>query len=350
MLTRMLFLCSYFSLQYINAAAQYFNCSCNRTRINSVSQKSEGTQRNNTAGTSVEINLDELVTSDSSKLGSLKIINSQGDILITNKEFSVPYLLASLRNCQSFKVQKQSDIIENKFNICNVCHKFRNMAFGLPTCLKSNIVSALSSFTDGCSTIKPLYYPLPATTICCNVQLPETATYLDTLEEIKTASLESLTRLERSFDDILNEVLSSFVTPLKRPSFEKNVFNQVSRHNLSTESPDVTRNTFPRSPTMQEHPTSLDNSSIQDVSNNTCIRTGHVTQFAGAGCFSNRSVNFFLMDSTEYWGVAERLGVHGMPQAGVALVIADLKVQWSDYKSDKFMLSHWGYDLLHTII
>ena len=325
MLTRLLFLCFYFSLQYINAAAQYFNCSCNRTRINSVSQKPEGTQRNNTAGTSVKINLDELVTSDSSNLGSLKIINSQGDILITNKEFSVPYLFSSLGNCQSFKVQKQSDILENKFNVCNVCHKFRTMAFGLPSCLKRSIVSALSSFADGCSTIKPLYYPLSVTTICCNAQLPETATYLDTLEEIKTASLESLTRLERSFDDIFNEVLSSFVTPLKRPSFEKNVYNQVSRDNLSTESQDGTKNTFPGSPAMQEYHTPLDNSSIQDVSNNTCVRTGHVTQFTGAGCYSNRSVNFFLMDSTEYWGVAERLGVHGMPQ--VALVIVDLEVQ-----------------------
>ena len=327
LLITLLFLCFYFSLQYISAAAQYFNCSCNRTRINSVTQKSEGTRRNNTAGTSVEMNLDELVTSDSSNLRSLKIINSQGDILITNKEFSVPYLFAPVRNCQSFKVQKQSDILENKFNVCNVCHKFRNMAFGLPTCLKSSIVSVLSSFTDGCSTIKPLYYPLPVTTICCSAQLPETATYLDTLEQIKTASLESLARLERSFDDIFNEVLSSFVTPLKRHSFEKNVYNQSSRYNLSAESQDVTKNTFSHSASLQEHPSTLDNSSIQDGSNNTCVRMGHVTQFAGAGCYSNRSVNFFLMDSTEYWGVAERLGVHGMLQAKVALVIADLEVQ-----------------------
>ena len=323
----MLFLCFYFSFQYINAAAQYFNCSCNRTRIKSVSQKSEGTQRNNTAGTSVEINLDDFIASDSSNLGSLKIINSQGDILITNKEFSVPYLFAPLRNCQSFKVQKQSDILENKYNICNVCHKFRNMAFGLPTCLKSSIVSTLFSFTDGCTTIKPLYYPLPVTTICCSVQLPETSRYLDTLEQIKTASLESLASLERSFDDVFNELLSSFVTPLKRPSL-KNVHNQVSRHNLSTESPDVTKNILSHSAPLQEHHTPLDNSSIEDVGNNTCVRTGHVTQFAGAGCHSNRSVNFFLMDSTEYWGVAERLGVHRTPQLGkVALVIADAEVQ-----------------------
>jgi len=321
------FLCFYFSLQYINAAAQYFNCSCNRTRINSVSQNSEGTQRNNTAGTSVEINLDDFIASDSSNLGSsLKIVNSQGDLLITNKEFSAPYLFAPLRNCQSFKVQQQSDILENKYNICNVCHKFRNMAFGLPTCLKSSIVSTLSSVTDGCSTIKPLYYPLPVTTICCSVQLPETYRYLDTLEHMKTASLESLTTQQRSFDDIFNELLSSFVTPLKRPSF-KNVYNQVSRHNLSTESQEVTKNTFPHSAPLQEHHTPLDNSSIEDVGNNTCVHTGLVTQFAGAGCHSNRSVNFFLMDSIEYWGVAERLGVHRTPQGEVALVIADLEVQ-----------------------
>lgn len=322
----MLFLCFYFSLQYIHAAAQYFNCSCNRTRINPVSRKSEGTQRNNTAGTSVEMNLDELVASDTSNLRSLKIINSQGDVLITNKDFTVPYVFAPLRNCQSFKVQKQSDIFENKYNICNVCHTFRNMAFGLPTCLKSSIVSTLSSFTNGCSTIKPLYYPLPVTTICCGVQRAETSRYLSSLEQIKTVSLESLTRLERSFDDIFNELLSSFVTPLRRTGF-KNVYNQVSRHNLSTESRDVTKNSFPHSSLLQKHHTPLDNSSIEDVGNNTCVRTGHVTQFTGAGCHSNRSVNFFLMDSTEYWGVAERLGVNKTPQGKVALVIADLEVK-----------------------
>ena len=321
MLTRMLFLCFYFSLQYINAAAQYFNCSCNRTRIKSVSQKSEGTQRNNTAGTSVEINLDDFIASDSSNLGRLKIINSQGDILITNKEFSASYLFAPrTRNCQSFKVQKQSDILENKYNICHVCHKFRNMAFGLPTSLKSSIVSTLSSFTDGCSTIKPLYYPLPVTTICCSAQLPETSKYLDSLEHIKTTSLESLTRQERNFDDIFNELWSSFVTPLKRPSFE-NVYN------VSSESQDLAKNHFPHSAPLQGHHTPLDNSSIDDAGNNTCIRTRHVTQFAGAGCHSNRSVNYFLMDSTEYWGVAERLGVGRTPQDRVALVIVDLEVQ-----------------------
>jgi len=312
----MLFLCFYFSLQYINAAAQYFNCSCNRTRINSAPQKSQGTQRNNTAGTSVEINLDNFIASDSSNLGSLKMINSQGDILITNKE----YLFAPLRNCQSFKVQKQNDILENKYNICHVCHKFRNMAFGLPTCLKSSIVITLSSFTDGCSTIKPLYYPLPVTTICCSVQLPQTSKYLDSLEQIKTTRLESLTRLERNLDDLFNELWSSFVTPLKRPSFE-NVYN------MSSESQDVTKNSLSLSAPRQEHHTPLHNSSIEDVVNDTCVRVGHVAQFAGAGCHSNRSVNFFLMDSTEYWGVAERLGVRRTPQDKVALVIADLEVQ-----------------------
>ena len=322
----MLFLCFYFSFQYNNAAAQYFNCSCNRTRINSVSQKSEGTQRNNTAGTSLELNLDELVAFNTSKLESLKIINSQGDILITNKELSVPYLFAPLRNCQSFKVQKRSDILENRYNICSVCHKFRHMAFGLPSCLKSSIVSTLSSFTDGCSTIKPLYYPLPVTTICCSVQLAETSRYLDTLEQIKTASLESLTRLERSFDDIVNELLSSFVTPLGRTGF-KNVYNQVSRHNLSTESQDVTKSSSPHSTLLQKHYPPHENSSTEDIVNSICVRTGHVTQFTGAGCYSNRSVNFFLMDSIEYWGVAERLGVHNTPRGKVALVIADLEVQ-----------------------
>ena len=325
MLTRMLFLCFYFSLQYINAAAQYFNCSCNRTRIDSISQKLEGTQKNNTAGTSVELNINELITSNSSNLKSLKIINSQGDILITNKEFSVPYLFAPQTNCQSFKVQKQSDIIGNKYNICNVCHKFQHMAFGLPTCLKSSIGSTLTAFTDGCSTIKPLYYPVPVTTICCSAQLAETSSYLDTQEKIKTVRLESLRRIERSFDDIVNELLSSFVTPLRRTGF-KNVDNQVSRHNLSTESQDVTKNSFPHSALLQKHHTTLENSSIEDVDNNTCVRMGHVVQFTGAGCYSNRSVNFFLMDSTEYWGVAERLGVHNTPQGKLALVIADLEV------------------------
>lgn len=99
------------------------------------------------------------------------------------------------------------------------------MVFGLLICLKSNIVLVLFFFIDGCSIIKFLYYLFFVIIICCNVQLLEIVIYLDILEEIKMVSLELLIRLERSFDDILNEVLSLFVILFKRFSFEKNVFN-----------------------------------------------------------------------------------------------------------------------------
>lgn len=323
----MLFLCFYFLLQYIHAAALYFNCSCNRTRINSVSQKSEVTKRNNTIGTSVQMNFDEQA-SDTSHLTRLNIINSQGDILITQKELNVPYLLAPLRTCQSFKVQKPSDVQGNRYNICNVCHTFRNVVFGLPTFLKNNILSTLSSFIDGCGTMRPLYYPLAVTNICCTAQMAQTNKYLSSLEQIKTVSLESLTQIERSLDNILKELVGSIITPHKRTGLKKNGYNEEKGNNSSTGPQDGTKDTFPPSSLLQEHQDSIDNSSTDVIGNNSCEPKGHVTQFTGAGCHSNRSVNFFMMDSTEYWGVAERLGVNSTPQAGkVALVIADLEVQ-----------------------
>ena len=256
--------------------------------------------------------------SDVSHFTRLNIINSQGDILITQKELNVPHLMTPLRTCQSFKVQKQRDFLGNNYNICNVCHTFQNVVFGLPTLLKNNILSTLSTSINGCSTVKPLYYPLAVTSICCTVQMTETTKYMSSLEQIKTISLESLTRMERSLDNILKELLGSIGL--------KNGYNQVTGNNSLNEPENGKRDTAPHSsPVLQEHHSSPNNSSTDVVGNNSCVPTGRVTQFTGAGCYSNRSVNFFVMDSTEYWGVAERLGVNSTSH--VALVIVDLEVR-----------------------
>ena len=60
--------------------------------------------------------------------------------------------------------------------------------------------------------------------------------------------------------------------------------------------------------------------------NNSCPQSGHVVEFKGAGCLSNRSLNFFYMDSSQYWSVAQRLGL-AADEAKVGLVIVDLKVR-----------------------
>ena len=263
---------------------------------------------------------------DTSHPTRLNIISSQGDIFFTQKELNMSHLLAPPRTCQSFKVQQQSDSLENSYNVCNVCHTFQNAVFGLPNILRNNILSTLSSLVNGCSTMKPLYYPLVETKICCSVKTAETNKYLSSLEQIKTVHLKSFTQIERSLNDILSELLDSFITPLKSTGMESGDY-QVKGNNSMTESQGGTEDTLPHSSPRQEHQDSFDNSSADVVGNNSCGPKGHVTDFAGAGCYSNRSVNFFVMDSTEYWGVAERLGVKSTSQGKIALVIVDFEVK-----------------------
>lgn len=317
-----------FSLQYIHAAALYFNCSCYRTRMNYVSQNSEATKRNLSEGTSsVQTrNFDE-PASNSSHLTRLKIINNQGDVWITQQKLNVPYSSAYHRTCQSFKVQTQSDFLENKRNICDVCHtcqlKTCKQVFGLSSFMNSDIALTSSFFSNGCSTIRPLYYTLVLTSICCTVQMTQTTKGSgSSLERIKTVSLESLREIERSLDDIINELFSSIIPPFRRTGY-----NQAKGHSSLMEPHVGTKNPLPQSSSLVQKHDSLDDSSTDNVSNRSCVPTGHVTQFTGAGCHSNRSVNFFLMDSTEYWGVAERLGVNSTHRDKVALVIADLEVK-----------------------
>lgn len=263
---------------------------------------------------------------DTSHLTRLNIISSQGHVFFTHKELNMSHLLAPPRTCQSFKVQQQSDSLENNYSVCNVCHTFQNVVFGLPNILKNNILSTLSSFVNGCSTMKPLYYPLVETKICCSVKTPETSKYFSSLEQIKTVHLKSFTQIERSLNDVLSELLDSFITPLKGTGLESSD-NQVKGNNSMMEPRGDTEDTLPHSSSsLQEHQDSVENSSADVVGNNSCGPKGHVTQFAGAGCYSNRSVNFFVMDSTEYWGVAERLGVNSTSQGKIALVIVDFEV------------------------
>ena len=58
----------------------------------------------------------------------------------------------------------------------------------------------------------------------------------------------------------------------------------------------------------------------------TCERRGKVRVFDGAGCYSNLTVNFYIMDSRKYWSYALAFGVkHDNLQ--VALVIVDVQVR-----------------------
>ena len=59
----------------------------------------------------------------------------------------------------------------------------------------------------------------------------------------------------------------------------------------------------------------------------TCEQPGKVIVFAGAGCYSNITVNFYYMDSRKYWNYALAFGVEHDTLPQVALVLVDSQVR-----------------------
>lgn len=300
--------------------------------MQTISQNTEVNNRKDTGETLKENNFNEVASDTSQFTKHFNVMTNQGDFLIASKDWNLPLLLAHERSCQSLPVPKQSNL-ENKRNICDVCYTCQlqkcqqNMGSGLQSLLSSDIVTALSSLMNGCSSFRPGYYGFATTSICCTVQEVETTGNLSSLEQFKPTNLESLRQTERSLDDVLSDLVAAMVSPVK-PRFHKDQDEATS-----TDAKNTARQAVP----LEENHDSLHMFPGDETKNNSCETTGHVTQFTGAGCHSNRSVNFFLMDSTEYWDVAERLGVRDTPKGRkTALVIADLEVNSTAHPSRSF--------------
>ena len=286
-----------------------------------ISQNSEDRNLDDTAETLKLINFNEITAGISQITGHINVVNRAGHLLGAGKEWSFPLLLPHKTTCQSLQVPKQSNL-ENKRNICDICHTcqncYDNMSPGLQSFTNSDIVTALTSLKNGCSSFRSDYYLFATRSICCTVQTVETTNNFSSIKQFNPVYLKHLRQM-RSLDDLFGDLVAAIIPPGKKPGFGKG-HDQEAR-SLSAKNP--RQQAVPT----EEYCNSLHTFSCNENNSNSCTATVSVMQFTGAGCYSNRSVNFFLMDSTDNWEVAERLGVRNTCKDKTALVIADLEVK-----------------------
>ena len=326
--------------KYLQVASQYFNCSCNRTSAVTTSSAAavSNVSTKDTKEPSRQVELED-VLSNTSHL--TRLFDNEVDIIMGAKETVLPSFLGKRENvetCRSVRVQRQHERKGNKLNICHVCHICK-----LESCIKERRFEVLNmealALTNSCSSVKPRYYSRGTTSICCTVRSADGINHLSPLDRIQTVSLRSLRELEKGWDDFFTDILDS-ITKSFGSEMRKNVQDNAkeakpsSEQNVRCSSPGRAQKDSSEGgassssplPLLRDTYTTLNEAPRVGVANNACVRTGHVTEFLGAGCHSNRSVNFFIMDSTECWTVAEKLGVRRSDKAKVALLIADLKV------------------------
>lgn len=298
--------------QYLSTASQYFNCSCIRTTDtrNITSHDLQDIDRDNIAKPIKNFDFKEQMSD------ALQSIITQGDLMITGKEWHLPMLQAHKRKCQSLQIPGQSNL-EKKHNVCDVCYTcerqncHHNMVPGL-----QSLITSLSSLRDSCNCFRSGYDLFTAGSICCTVQTVETKN-LSSSEQKMPSYLESLRQARTSLDGFLGDLLAAIIPPVSKSALQKGV-NEMTSLNVKN-SPQKglsVKDYFDPSPMIFG----------DETNKNSCTATSTVVQFLGAGCHSNRSVNFFIMDSTEYWHVAEKLGVYNTPSGKTALVIADSEV------------------------
>ena len=229
-------------------------------------------------------------------------------------------------NCQSFKVKKPGHPLQSKsFSICNLCHTclehglcLERSIFRPPFSVKDHTLSSLPSFGYGCTSFRHHYFVHFVTSICCTPKMGETTEDVSYLRQSEFPQQALQTQIDNSVSDIVEELVNS-VTPKSKRSSTKGVYHQLIKQDSSSTDihGEMGRNVFPLSSFMERS---------FDSFHDNCGPTDPISKFAGAGCTSNRSVNFFLVDSIEHWTVAERLGVSWTSEEKIALVIADFKV------------------------
>lgn len=304
----------FLSFQYVSTASQYFNCSCTWTsnEMKTDSQTLPDSTRNKD-DTSTEmlkqINLKE------ETLDALQSVIRRDDFLIPGREWSLPLLIAHKSICRSLQIPQQSNV-ENRRNVCDVCYTCqrqncqRNMGPGLQSFLNSNIAATLSSLRNDCITFRVGYFLFATTSICCTLQTVETTKNLSSSEQYETLYQQTLKQMRRSLNGMFSDLMAAIIPPVTKTDFQDGDSEARSVDGKISSQQGLPVRVF----------------SDDETKSNSCTATDDVIQFTGAGCHRNRSVNFFLMDSTEYWDVAEKLGVRNTPKGRTALVIADLEV------------------------
>ncbi|XP_074639367.1 thioredoxin domain-containing protein 11-like isoform X2 [Acropora palmata] len=286
---------------YISMASQYFNCSCRRKTNQKTSLMSD---QKNTTRTFKQFRVNKEM------LDSLKSSNFHKGWIILDKEWKKPHLLASKSICQSLQIRQQSNL-KNKLNVCEVCYfcQYWNCQLNLLPGLE-NIKSEILSQKNDCSSIRPRNYQLSSIIIiiCCGLKMTTNNTPFPYQALQQSLDSKASKQMGESVDDLFSKLLATLTSLTTRkdiPSLENKVAVEVESSSQIGD--------------LQIIP------SIDENNENLCATADNATAFAGAGCFSNRSLNFFVMDSMQYWSVAEKLGVHSSVKDRRALVIADLE-------------------------
>jgi hypothetical protein len=292
---------------------RYRNCSC----VNATKQETENLENQPTQEEKIpfsQINLNEIRPS-----------RTRQDKFTMDK-----YLCGSL-------VLK--DKVYNKQNVCNICcTKGRHYHYGdafevVRNRLRRNRLIMATS----CSSIRPFYYPILSASVCCRGF--QSLKHRKMAELRKAFGLSNDQILQRKignlFDSIYYKLLKA-IEPLQKGSLDDdNEHDKVlsgleATNKLTGKSiPPAAVSTNSISNQSAKSNVSLKTTNMANKTSDGCNRTGHVTIFHGASCYSNRSVNFFYMDSGRFWSVAQRLGVKGNPadiKHKVALIIVDVKV------------------------
>ena len=360
--------------QYTHAAQQFFNCSCNVTSHGVPPVKVR--QNDERATDTLEMVHQERHES------AVKLKETVAKEPVTSKEEKGSLFVAALnvqRHCQSTVLENYNSVQESKRNVCDICQtccrmygcsRFTDLKINRQR-LQKQFRADTSRHSKTCSSLANSYNPGVTTSVCCVEMVKKPKQEAATQKEDK-GELESL----MEFDVELREIADQWVDRLTKllesrskeegPSSrrwvveaEKNgdtVLIKGSKQTMSDEEAGkdsvITGVADQKSKRRAESGKSAGTRTDEENQKNTetpkngdskpadlfakvpssdsgssCLHTGRVVEFQGAGCLSNRSLNFFYMDSGQYWMVAERLGVTtNKSRAKTALVIVDLKV------------------------
>ena len=289
MLTYVFFCLVFFSFQFIYAASQYYKCSHNATSkgVNAV-PTAEGNEEGNSSDALEQINDNGIA----SQLTLFYSLNQQRDVLISQNN----------NICKTILVPKQLHTASRP-NTCDLCFSCQllkchlNMGHALVSFLNSHKMMPLFSLKNCCSSLRPIgYFSLVLTSICCTWRSEKSGQRYSSDKEFQDINIQPLKQRESNLADLFG--FTSYMS-YTASALQKSLNTRKGREL-------TTKKIIPDLPQTSKR----------------------VTDFTGAGCYSNRSVRFFIVDSTEYWRVAENLGVRrSYDQDGrTALVIADLQV------------------------
>lgn len=261
-------------------------------------------------------------------------------VVITKSQGKETLLHKQSTTCLSIPLDYHSKNGNNR-NVCDICHRcVKDCSYEdnvLLQNLKPRIIRAVNQLASRCNSFRTSYYNRFTTSVCCS-----SIDQRHLFTQRSRNRFDSFKRIESEFGGYINRLIDKMLKTI-RPSREEDkemfIANSKSERKSVVVTVNDVKNMQAQAGTPSELPQASQNNSsphqnpqrklplTTDIpSKDACNRTGHVTEFRHAGCHSNRSVNFFYMDSGRYWSIAEKLGVLSGIKPKFALVIVDSKV------------------------